>query len=188
SRCILFSAIAIVAPLLIASSPVAIPETLLTEEAWGALPDGRPVTRYTLTNSAGARARFMPYGAAVLAIEAPDRDGNLADVALGYATAADYATGNSAYIGLTIGRYASRIAGSTITIDGETYRLAGAVRGGGPPREVLHGGVDGFSHRVWEASRVDTEDGPALRFTLVSPDGDQGFPGEMTVSVTYRWT
>src|SRR5690606_12148827 len=114
--------------------------------------------------------------------------GKLVDVALGYATAADYATGNSAYFGLTIGRYASRIAGSTITIDGESYRLAGAIRRGGPPREVLHGGVDGFSNRVWEPSTVDTEDGAALRFTLVSPDGDQGFPGEMTVSVTYRWT
>jgi len=179
---------AIATSLIIASSATAIAETSLTAEAWGALPDGRPMTRYTLTNSAGARASFMPYGAAVLAIEVPDRDGNLADVALGYATAADYATGNSAYIGLTIGRYAGRIAGSTITIDGETYRLAGVARGGRPPREVLHGGVEGFSHRVWEPSTIDTEDGAALRFTLVSPDGDQGFPGEMTVSVIYRWT
>ena len=188
SCCILFSAIAVATSLLIPSPPKAMAETVMTEEAWGTLPDGRPMTRYTLTNSAGARARFMPYGAAVLAVEVPDRDGNLADVALGYATAADYATRNSPYIGLTIGRYASRIAGSTITIDGETYRLAGAMRGDGPPREVLHGGVDGFSNRVWEPSRVDTDDGPALRFTLVSPDGDQGFPGEMTVSVMYRWT
>ena len=163
-------------------------QTTLTEEAWGSLPDGRQMTRYTLTNSAGARAGFMPYGAAVLSIEVPDRGGTVADVALGYATAADYATGNSPYIGLTIGRYASRIAGSTITIDGETWQLAGSGRGGRPPREVLHGGPDGFSNRVWQASRIDTEDGPGLRFTLVSPDGDQGFPGEMTVSVTYHWT
>lgn len=188
SHRILLAAFSILIPALLAAAPAARAETVLSEEPWGALPDGRPITRYTLTNSAGARARFMPYGAAVLAVEAPDRDGNLTDVALGYDTAADYATGNFAYIGLTVGRYASRIAGSSITLDGETYQLAGVSRGGEPPREVLHGGVDGFSHRVWEPSTIETEDGPALKFTLVSPDGDQGFPGEMTVSVTYRWT
>jgi aldose 1-epimerase len=145
----------------------------ISEEPWGTLPGGSAVMRYTLTNGAGARAQFMPYGAAVLAVEAPDRDGALADVVLGYATAADYATGNSPYIGLTIGRYASRIAGSTIALDGKTYQLAGG-QGGQLPREILHGGADGFSNRVWTAARVETADGPGLRFTLVSPDGDQG--------------
>jgi aldose 1-epimerase len=164
-----------------------VPQTCISEEPWGTLPDGSAITRYTLTNGHGARAQFMPFGAAVLAVEAPDRDGALADVVLGYDTPGAYATGNSPYIGLTIGRYASRIAGSTITLDSETFQLAGG-RGGRPPREILHGGPDGFSNRVWTAARVKTEDGPGLRFTLLSPDGDQGFPGEMTVSITYHWT
>ena len=163
-------------------------QTRVTSEAWGSLPDGQPITRYTLTNTDGARASFMPYGAAVLSVEVPDRDGVLSDVALGYASAADYATRNTPYFGLTIGRYAGRIAGSTIMINGETFELAAAGRGSRPPREVLHGGPDGFSNRVWQASVIESADGPGLRFKLVSPDGDQGFPGEMSVSVTYHWT
>jgi aldose 1-epimerase len=82
------------------------------------------MTRYTLTNAGGASASFMPLGAAVLTLEVPDRDGALSDVVLGYDTAADYSTDNSPYIGLTIGRYASRIAGTRLTLDGETFYVA----------------------------------------------------------------
>lgn len=164
-------------------------QTEITDAPWGGLSDGSPITRYTMTNSSGARASFMPLGAAILSIEAPDRDGTLSDVVLGFDTAEDYRTGNSPYFGLTIGRYASRIAGTSVTLDGETFQLdAPAGRGGAPARMVLHGGPDGFSNRVWEPSLVQTGDGPGVRFTLISPDGDQGFPGEMTVSITYHWT
>jgi len=164
-------------------------ETQLIEEPWGTLADGRAVTRYTLTNGSGAKARFMPLGAAVLAIEAPDRNGELADVALGFDTAADYQRDNSPQFGLTIGRYANRIAGTTITLDGQTHELAAPTgRGGRPASMVLHGGPDGFGNRLWSASVVSSDDGPGVRFTLVSPDGDQGFPGELTLSVTYYWT
>jgi aldose 1-epimerase len=168
-------------------------QTALTTEEWGALSDGTPITRYTLTNAGGASARFMSLGAGVLSVEAPDRDQMLADVVLGFDTAEDYRSGNSPYYGLTIGRYAGRIAGPTITLNGETFRLDAPVgRGGAPARIVLHGGPDGFSNRVWTPSivetEVETEDGPGVRFTLVSPDLDQGFPGELTLSVTYHWT
>jgi aldose 1-epimerase len=164
-------------------------QSTLTEEPWGTLPDGSAMTRYTLTNSAGARAAFMPLGAAVLAVEAPDRDGVLTDVVLGFDTASEYLTANPAFIGLTIGRYANRIAGPTFTLDGRSYQLdAPRGRGGAPATMVLHGGPDPFSSRLWTASRVASEDGPGIRFTLVSPDGDQGFPGEVTVSVTYHWS
>ena len=167
----------------------AVAQTRFTETPWGTLPDGSPITRYTLTNAHGAGASFMPLGAAILAIEVPDRDGTLIDVVLGFDTAAEYLTNNSPYFGLTIGRYASRIAGTRFTLDGQTFELASAAGPGGTPaREVLHGGPDGFARRLWTASRVTTADGPGLRFTLVSPDGDQGFPGQMTVSITYHWT
>lgn len=164
-------------------------QTSITEEPWGSLADGRSITRYTLTNSQGARAAFMPLGAAVLLIEAPDVNGNLADVVLGFDTPEEYLSANSPYFGLTVGRYASRIAGTSITIDGDTFELAARPGpGGGPARMVLHGGPEGFGQRIWSASRVATADGPGLRFTLISPDGDQGFPGEMTASITYHWT
>jgi len=171
-----------------APSSTATAETTITEDAWGALADGRAITRYTLTNASGAHARFMPLGAAILEVEAPDRNGTLADVALGFETAADYSN-NGPQFGLAIGRYANRIAGARFTLDGETYELAAPPgRGGGPPRMQLHGGPDGFSKRLWTASRVTTADGPGIRFTIVSPDGDQGFPGELTLAVTYHWT
>jgi aldose 1-epimerase len=167
----------------------AVAQTQILEEPWETLPDGSEIARYTLTNADGASARFMALGAAILAVEAPDRDGRLADVVLGFDTAADYVTNNSPYFGLTIGRYAGRIAGTSFALDGQTFELAAAPgRGGAPAREVLHGGPDGFSHRLWTPSRVSTADGPGLRFTLVSPDGDQGFPGQLTVSITYHWT
>ena len=183
-RKLLFGAVLLLAPPALAQAP-----TRITEEPWGRLADGRAITRYTLTNATGARASFMPLGAAILSVEAPDRSGKLADVALGYDSAADYNTGNSPQFGLTIGRYANRIASTRIAIGGESFQLAApAGRGGAPARSVMHGGPEGFGNRVWTASRVTTADGPGLRFTLISPDGDQGFPGRLTATVTYHWT
>ena len=170
-------------------SGTAMTQTTVEQEPWGALPDGREIIRYTLTNAQGASASFMPLGAAVLSVEAPDRNGALADVVLGFDTAADYHTDNSPQIGLTIGRYAGRIAGTSLTLGGQTFELvAPPGPGGQPARAVLHGGPDGFGNRVWSARVVDTEDGPGIRFELVSPDGDQGFPGELSVAITYHWT
>ena len=167
----------------------AMTQTTVEQESWGAIPDGREIIRYTLTNAQGASASFMPLGAAVLSVEAPDRNGALADVVLGFDTAADYNRDNSPQFGLTIGRYAGRIAGTRLTLGGRTYDLAAAPGPGGQPaRMVLHGGPEGFGSRVWSASVVETADGPGIRFSLVSPDGDQGFPGELTAAITYRWT
>lgn len=167
----------------------AMTQTTVHQESFGALADGREMTRYTLTNAAGASVSFMPLGAAVLSVEAPDRNGALADVVLGFDTAADYHTDNSPQFGLTIGRYAGRIAGTRLELGGEAFDLAAAPGPGGQPaRMVLHGGPDGFGNRVWSPAVIDTADGPGIRFELVSPDGDQGFPGELTASITYRWT
>ena len=165
------------------------PQARITEEPWGALANGGPITRYTITNSSGAKASFMPLGAAILSLEAPDRDGALADVVLGYDSAADYNTANFAQFGLTIGRYANRIASTKIELGGQVFELqSGTTRDGKPAPSVMHGGPDGFGNRLWRASPLRTADGQGLRFTLVSPDGDQGFPGSVTVSVTYHWT
>lgn len=175
--------------LCVSVSPATWAQTEITGEPWGTLSDGTGITRYTITNSDGARASFMPLGAAVLSLEAPDRNGALADVVLGFDTAEAYRDGNSAQFGLTIGRYAGRIAGTTVTLDGETFQLeAPAGRGGAPARMVMHGGPDGFGNRMWEAAVVRTDEGPGVGFTLISPNGDQGFPGELTVSVIYHWT
>lgn len=163
--------------------------TTVEEQPWGVLTNGTPIPRYTLINAAGARASFMPLGAAILELEVPDRNGKLSDVVLGFDTAADYNTGNGAQFGLTIGRYANRIFGTELKLAGQIFHLASPPgRDGSPGQVVLHGGPDGFGNRVWQASEIDTTQGLALRFTLISPDGDQGFPGELTVSVTYHWT
>jgi len=178
--------------LVLLTTAIALPTyaaTQLIEEPWGALKDGTAITRYTLVNTSGARVSFIPAGAAIVALEVPDRSGKLADVVLGYDTAAEYLEGNNPYMGLTVGRYASRIFGTTLKLDGEEFTLTSQLqRDGTPSNVVLHGGPDGFSHRVWAPQIIATDDGPALRFSLVSPDGDQGFPGEMNVSVTYTWT
>jgi len=178
-----------IAMLVLAAHGAQAQTTRIREEPWGTLADGRKITRYTLTNAKGASASFMNLGAAILSVEAPDRDGKLADVALGYDKPADYNTNNSPQFGLTIGRYANRISSTRITIGNESFQLAApAGRGGQPARSVMHGGPEGFGARLWMASRVKTQDGPGLRFTLVSPDGDQGFPGKLTASITYHWT
>ena len=159
------------------------------EEAWGSLSDGRKITRYTLTNAHGASVSFMPLGAAVLSLSVPDRNGQMADVILGYDKPSDYNTSNSPMFGLTIGRYANRIVGTEITVGGKTFHLAAPPgRGGAPATSVMHGGPDGFSARLWTPRRVHTRDGDGIRFTIVSPDGDQGYPGELTASITYVWT
>jgi aldose 1-epimerase len=179
----------IIPALLAAVSLPSLAQTQLSEAAWGTLADGRAMTRYTLTNASGAQASFMPLGAAILSVEAPDRNGELADVVLGFDKAADYNTGNGAYIGLTIGRFASRIFGTELVIGAETSKLVSPPnRDGTPGSVILHGGPDGFSARVWTASSIATDAGTGLRFTLDSPDGDQGFPGHLNVSVTYQWT
>lgn len=161
----------------------------ISEEDWGALADGTPITRYTITNASGARASFMAQGAAILFLEVPDRNGELADVVLGFDDPESYKSANGAYFGLTVGRFASRISGRQFSLDGQTFVLDSQImRDGSQNPIVLHGGPDGFSNRLWEASRVNTTDGEGVRFTLISLEGDQGFPGEMTVSVTYHWT
>ncbi|HEX4241076.1 MAG TPA: aldose epimerase family protein [Steroidobacteraceae bacterium] len=142
---------------------------------------GTPVHIYTLTNSHGITARIMTYGAALVSLEAPDRDGRLANVVLGFASLDPYLAAVP-YYGATVGRYANRIANGRFTLDGRTYRLA---QNNGP--NSLHGGTRGFDKHVWSADAVEPGR-PALRLTYVSADGEEGYPGQLTAHVTYRLT
>ncbi|MEU6475403.1 aldose epimerase family protein [Streptomyces sp. NPDC047017] len=145
-------------------------------ELFGTLSDGTPVHRWTLER-AGVRVRVLSYGGIVQSLQVPDRDGRAADVVLGFADLDGYLTHPEPYLGALVGRYANRIGGARFALDGRTYELA---RNDGP--NSLHGGARGFDKRVWEV----TPQGPyGVRLTRVSPDGEEGFPGRLTVGVTY---
>jgi aldose 1-epimerase len=141
--------------------------------------DGRSIDVYTLTNARGMTVRIATYGGIVLSIEVPDRDGNLANVVLGLPTLDGYLAGHP-YFGCIAGRYANRIARGTFTLDGETYHLAI----NNPPNS-LHGGINGFDKHVWEAEELRSPDGQGVRLRRVSPDSEEGYPGTLTVAVTY---
>jgi aldose 1-epimerase len=126
----------------------------------------------------------MELGAAVTAVVVPDREGKMADVVLGYDSPLDYVTGNSPQFGLVIGRYANRIVGGKFKLEGTEYQLI--TQGRSP--STMHGGPEGFGTRLWTGAMVHTQHGEGVRLQLLSPDGDQGFPGEMIVTVTYIWT
>ncbi|WGF88130.1 aldose epimerase family protein [Marinivivus vitaminiproducens] len=154
----------------------------IRQQAFGTTPAGDPVTLYTLSNTGGMEVEVITYGAAIKAIRVPDREGRIANVALGFDDMAGYA-GQTAYIGAVVGRYGNRIAQGRFTLDGQAYRLA---QNNGP--NALHGGLMGFDKRVWAASETTGPEGPGLTLTYVSLDGEEGYPGNLTAEVTYRLT
>jgi aldose 1-epimerase len=137
---------------------------------------GETVERYTLQNMRGMRVVILTYGGIIQSIEVPDRHGQLANVALGFAEIDDYVARNP-YFGALIGRFANRLAGARFTLDGTEY-----VLGANQEPNSLHGGLDGFDKRVWQ---VHSADARRLVLALDSPDGDQGYPGLLSVEVTY---
>ncbi|MDZ8118713.1 aldose epimerase family protein [Pontiella agarivorans] len=147
----------------------------ITATHFGTTRDGLDVTAFTL-ECGSVKARIMNYGATVLSIECPDRDGNVADVVCGFDTLSEYQSDINPYFGACCGRYANRIAQGQFTLDGKDYTLA---VNNAP--NALHGGLVGFDKKVWDAEII----GDAVKMTLVSPDGDEGYPGTLTVSVTY---
>ncbi len=151
-------------------------------EAFGTLPGGETVEAITLANRAGMEARIITYGASLQAVLAPDRAGRLADVTLGHATLEPYLD-QPQYFGSTVGRVANRIAGGRFALDGVDYQVP---VNNGP--NSLHGGSTGFDKLNWEVLELD--DGPPASVTLglVSPDGDQGYPGTLKVTATYSLT
>ena len=150
-----------------------------TRGEFGALADGTKIQAVTLANKAGMSARIITLGATLQSVIVPDKSGRKEDVTLGYDRAQDYLTKPN-YFGVSVGRYANRIAKAKFSLDGKTYTLAA---NDGP--NSLHGGTKGFDKRVW---RVDsTTGGPYAQVTLsyVSPDGEEGFPGQLRATVTY---
>jgi aldose 1-epimerase len=152
-------------------------------EPFGKTPDGTPVEIYTLRNPAGMTARIITYGGIVQSLDVPDKRGNFGDVVLGYHTLGGYLT-NSPYFGALIGRYGNRIAKGHFTLDGKTYSLA--INNGS---NSLHGGLKGFDKVVWHVERANyTPNGPQLKLSYTSPDGDEGYPGTLTVTALYTVT
>jgi aldose 1-epimerase len=158
------------------------PAPTVTKAPFGTAPGGAAVDAYTLTNSNGLRARIITYGAIVQSLEAPDRNGKLADVVLGFDDMKGY-EGNSPYFGAVVGRYGNRIARGRFTIDGHEYTLA---TNDGPNH--LHGGIKGFDKVVWTAQQFKSDSGVGVVLTHTSPDGDEGYPGTLKAKVTYTLT
>lgn len=149
-------------------------------EPFGKLPDGTPIESVVLTGANGVSARIMTLGATLQSFSGPDRSGHIADVTLGYDDAASYIERPN-YWGQTIGRYANRIAGGRFALDGKTYQLTQNDK-----VNSLHGGTVGFDKHVWQIVDVSDAGGIAkIALRLVSPAGDQGYPGTLTVTTTY---
>ena len=154
----------------------------LQRSLFGTTPEGVPVERYVLTNAHGLRATIITYGAAIVSLSVPDRDGRMADVVLGYDSLPQYLA-DARRLGAVVGRYANRIGHARFSIDGATYELA---KNNGPHN--LHGGPRGLYKVVWHGTPMEAADRSGVVLTYTSPDGDQGFPGALAVRVTYTLT
>jgi aldose 1-epimerase len=146
---------------------------------FGTTPEGQPVQRFVLTNQSGLTVALLSLGCIIQSIDVPDRDGAFANIALGFNRLDDYLT-NLPFFGCIAGRYANRIAGGQFELDGERYQLVTNERG-----NTLHGGKQGFNRFVWDADVID-EGRLGVAFHRISPDGEEGFPGELDVTVTYE--
>ncbi len=159
----------------------------LSQAPFGKTADGTPVEIYTLRNGHGMEARIMTYGGIVQSLKVPDKNGQLGDVVLGFDNLDGYTKDSYVkgcpYFGALIGRYGNRIANGKFTLDGVTYPLAV----NNAPNH-LHGGIKGFDKVVWKAMSLLTPDGPALELTYVSKDGEEGYPGNLSVTVVYTLT
>ena len=154
----------------------------MAREAFGTMPDGTGIDKYILRNSNGVSCSFITLGAVWTTMLAPDRDGRLRDVVLGYDDLDSYRR-NPPHFGAPIGRSANRIGGAVVTIGGRDYKLAA---NDGPNN--LHSGPDLYHSRVWDCKAFETEKGSRLDFFLESPDGDQGYPGNARITVSYTLT
>jgi aldose 1-epimerase len=147
----------------------------VNKAGWGKTADGQPVEIFTLSNQ-DLTVRITTFGARVVSIETPDRNGKTADVVLGYDSVSQYETDRDTYFGAIVGRYGNRIAKGTFSIDGQTFHVPLNNNA-----NALHGGTVGFDHKVWTGREIAN----GVEMTLVSPDGDMGFPGALTVHVRY---
>jgi aldose 1-epimerase len=163
------------------ASPVPRSETQMNvdKQTYGKMPDGTEVDQYTLSNDHGLRVKVITYGAMLTSVEVPDCDGKPANVTLYRDSLKDYLAGHP-FFGCAVGRYANRIAKGKFTLDGREYTLA---TNNGPNH--LHGGNKGFDKYVWEAEPVKGDGFVGVQFSHLSPDGDEGYPGQLKATVTY---
>ncbi|GEM46775.1 aldose epimerase family protein [Deinococcus cellulosilyticus] len=153
-------------------------------EPWGHLPSGEEVSLYTLRNASGLTAQISEFGAVLVSLRTPDRQGKFEDVVLGHHSLEPYLDRSTAqFFGATIGRFGNRIAGGQFDLEGRTYRLA---QNNGP--NSLHGGPKGFDQVLWSGSGFVDDRGVGVRLQHLSPDGEEGYPGNLQVTVTYTLT
>jgi aldose 1-epimerase len=150
-------------------------EAKVTKSAFGQTPDGSKVEIYTLEDGP-IKARIMTYGARIVSLEVPDRAGKVGDIVLGYEDIKGYTSDPKSYFGAVVGRYGNRIAHATFSLDGQAYKLPA-----NDGTNTLHGGLVGFDKLLWTGHEVPN----GVELTLVSKDGDQGFPGTLTSKVRY---
>jgi len=155
-----------------------------SEGSFGTTEDGQPARYYVLRNAHGLRAKLTDYGATLVEMWVPDRSGRLADVVLGFDGVSGYESDDNQYFGATTGRVCNRIAKGRFTLDGTTYQLA--VNNG--PNHLHGGGPRALSRVMWTAERLVGGRGDAVRFSYRSPDGEEGYPGNLDVHVTYTLT
>jgi aldose 1-epimerase len=158
-------------------------ENQVKQEVYGSMPDGHEIKIFTLTNKAGLKARVTEYGAILVSMEVPDKAGKMADITHGYDKLEGWLT-NTSYLGATVGRFGNRIKDGKFTLDGKEYQLATNNDPGGIPCH-LHGGVKGFDKVVWTGKPVGDN---GVEFSYLSKDGEEGYPGNLSVKVTYSLT
>ncbi len=181
--CGLFAATVAVAPKEFSPAGAAQKGSGVTRSTFGKTPDGATVDLFTLTNSHGAEIRVITYGGIIVSIRVPDKNGRMDDVVLGFDDFAGYLSGKSPYFGAIVGRYANRIGGGQFSLDGKIYQLA---KNNG--QNHLHGGLKGFDKVVWSAADINLADSRGVAFSYMSPDGDEGYPGNLRMRVTYTLT
>ncbi len=152
----------------------------IKEQIYGTMPDGRKVRIFTLTNKTGLVAKVTEYGAILVSMATPDKSGKIADLTHGYDTLEGWLT-NTSYFGATVGRFGNRIKDGKFSLDGKEYKLATNNDPGGIPCH-LHGGLKGFDKVVW-SGKPTADNG--VEFTYISKDGEEGYPGNLTIKATY---
>lgn len=154
----------------------------ISEKAYGTMKDGSQISQFTLKNSSGIKVEIINFGAVITSIDTPDKEGHFQNIVLGFPNLSGYEddTGRACF-GAIVGRYANRIAGGKFELDGKTYQIP---LNNGP--NALHGGPIGFDRKVWQAEKLPiSQNQVGVRLSLQSPDGEQGFPGNLSVQVTY---
>jgi aldose 1-epimerase len=155
---------------------------MIKKQLFGKMSDGTEIYLYTLANGNGMEAAIINFGATLVSLKVADRNGKFADVVLGYDTLEEYAN-SSNYFGATVGRYGNRIAHGNFTLDGVQYTLA--LNNG---ENSLHGGIKGFNKVVWTSKEISSKDGQSLQLNYLSKDGEEGYPGNLSVQVVYTLT